>query len=156
MQNIKLNLASIFAVALAASALSTPSLVSAKQIVTLTQTACQFLESENNTNHGFKPANANDCEQINASSGAERLAGAKTIELKAGKTVFKVTNKDVPYDLGFWIRAESLLDRVSLPSTSGGGLATGTTKDYEIDLKPGQYVYSCPLNPTLDYKIVVR
>lgn len=151
----KLNSLSVIAV-VAASALSSPTLVFAKQVVTLTQTACQFLESENNTNHGFKSDVATDCEKINASSGAERLASAKTIELKAGKTIFKVTNKDVPYDLGFWIRAESLLDRVSLPSTSGGGLSTGATKDYEIDLKPGQYVYSCPLNPTLDYKIVVR
>ena len=36
------------------------------------------------------------------------------------------------------------------------GLGLGATKDYEVELKPGEYVYSCPLNPTLDYKLVVQ
>jgi len=38
---------------------------------------------------------------------------------------------------------------------SGGGLTTGTTKDYEVELEPGEYLYSCPLNPTPDYKLIV-
>jgi hypothetical protein len=42
-----------------------------------------------------------------------------------------------------------------LPSTSGGGLTLGTSRDYTIELKPGKYVYSCPLNPTPNYKIEV-
>ncbi len=41
-----------------------------------------------------------------------------------------------------------------------GGVKHGSTpasaQDYVIDLKPGEYLYSCPLNPTLDYKLVVR
>lgn len=46
--------------------------------------------------------------------------------------------------------------RARLPSVSGGSLTTGRTKDYAIELKAGDYVYSCPLNPTPDYKLVVR
>ena len=46
---------------------------------------------------------------------------------------------------------------ISSTSVSGGGLTTGTTRDYEVTLKAGEeYVYSCPLNPTLDYRIVVN
>ena len=36
------------------------------------------------------------------------------------------------------------------------GLTTGTTQDYAIELKAGEYLYSCPLNPTPDYKLVVK
>ena len=38
---------------------------------------------------------------------------------------------------------------------AGGGLTLGETKDYEVTLEPGEYEYSCPLNPTPDYRIVV-
>ena len=62
----------------------------------------------------------------------------------------------MPYELGFWLRGDGLAARALLPSVSGGGLVTGKTQDYEIELKPGEYVYSCPLNPTPDYKLVVR
>ena len=126
------------------------------KVIELTQVPCQFLESEGGRDRGFKSAKSADCEAINARSGKRRLAESKTIELKPGKYVFRVANKTVPYELGFWLRGESLLDRARLPSVSGGGLATGKTQDYEIELKPGNYVYSCPLNPTPDYKLVVR
>lgn len=130
--------------------------VAAPQVVELNQVPCQFLESEHGTNHGYKSAKIQDCEAINAKSGKARLAKAKVIELKPGKTVFRVSNKDVPYELGFWLRGATLVSRATLPSVSGGGLTTGRTQDYEIDLKPGEYVYSCPLNPTPDYRLVVK
>ncbi len=84
------------------------------------------------------------------------MAKAKTLELKPGKYVFRVTNKNVPYALGFWVRGAGVVGRATLPSVSGGGLAQGVTKDYVIELKEGEYLYSCPLNPTPDYKIVVK
>jgi len=125
-------------------------------IVELTQTPCQFLESENGIDRGFASTRKADCEAINAASGAERLAEAKILKLKPGKYIFRVTNKNVPYPLGFWLRGDGLIARAILPSVSGGGLTTGTSKDYAIDLKPGEYLYSCPLNTTPDYKIVVE
>ena len=80
----------------------------------------------------------------------------KALELKPGRYIFRVTNQDVPYDLGFWLRGEGLIGRASLPSVSGGGLHEGATLDYEIELKAGEYVYSCPLNSTPDYRLVVK
>ena len=125
------------------------------QVIELTQTACQFVESET-TDHGYMSNSKADCEAINAKTGAERLAKSQTLKLKPGKYIFRVTNKNVPYDLGFYLRGSGLVSRATLPSVSGGGLKTGVTKDYEITLKAGEYVYSCPLNPTPDYKIVVE
>ncbi len=143
--------------AVAALALSVPP-VSAEEptVITLTQTGCQFLESENGVDHGFRTTRAEDCEAINARTGEERLAKAKVLTLKPGKYVFRVTNKNVPYELDFWVRSATLVKRAFLPSVSGGGLLQGQAQDYAIDLKPGEYVYSCPLNPTPDYKLVVR
>ena len=126
------------------------------KVINLTQVPCQFLESESQKDRGFKSSRAADCEAINAKTAQRRLAEAKPLQLAPGKYVFRVTNKDVPYQLGFWMRGESLIDRARLPSVSGGGLTTGKTQDYEIELKPGNYVYSCPLNPTPDYKLLVR
>lgn len=131
------------------------------RIVTLTQTPCQFVESENGVDRGYKTARKADCDSINAKTGAERLAKSKVLKLKPGKYVFRVTNKNVPYDLGFWLRSKGYnwknpLHKLTKTSVSGGGLSTGKTKDYEVELKAGEeYVYSCPLNPTPDYRIVV-
>lgn len=126
------------------------------EVITLTQTACQFVESENGIDHAYTSSSKADCEKINSDSGAQRLTKSKTIRLKPGEYIFRVTNQNVSYPLGFWLRGDGLLNRASLPSISGGGLAIGTTKDYKIKLTPGEYVYSCPLNPTPDYKLVVE
>ncbi|MCB1739498.1 MAG: hypothetical protein KDK91_03960 [Gammaproteobacteria bacterium] len=124
-------------------------------IITLTQTGCQFLEPEGR-DHGFEPSRKADCESINADSAARRLQTAHTLTLKPGRYLFRVTNRDVPYALGFWLRGNGLRGRASLPGVSGGGLGKGATKDYAIELTEGDYVYSCPLNSTPDYSVRVR
>ncbi len=142
--------------AMAAANLAQPAAAAGNDnVVNLTQTACQFLEAEG-TDHGYKSASKADCEKINNQTGDERLEKSAVLKLKPGKYTFRVTNKNVPYGLGFWLRGAGVVGRVSLPSVSGGGLATGVTKDYVVTLKPGEYLYSCPLNPTPDYKIVVE
>ena len=73
-------------------------------MIELTQTACQFLESENGVDHGYTSTKKADCEAINAETGAARLVQAKVLTLKPGKYIFRVTNKNVPYPLGFWLR----------------------------------------------------
>ncbi len=130
-----------------------------EKVIELTQTPCQFLEAEKD--HGFSTAKKADCEAINARTGADRLAKAKVLELAPGDYVFRVSNKNVPYALGFWLREKGYdwrnpLHKLNKVSVSGGGLTTGATKDYAVTLKPGEYVYSCPLNPTPDYRIVVK
>ena len=124
-------------------------------VIELTQTGCQFLESENGIDHGFKTSRHEDCEAINTSNGEQRLADSKTIKLKPGKYTFRVTNKNVPYMLGFYLRGDGVINYATLPRVSGGGLTTGKTQDYTIELKPGSYVYSCPLNPTPNYRLEV-
>ncbi len=128
--------------------------VIAAEMIELTQTPCQFLEPEIK-NHQFKSTKKADCDAENSRSEKARLAQSKTITLKPGSYVFRVTNKNVSYPLGFWLRGDGLLNRAKLPSVSGGGLTTGKSRDYKITLKPGEYVYSCPLNTTPDYKLVV-
>lgn len=148
----------ILTVLLTVVALAAPLAVRAAPgtVIELTQVACQFLESEQGVDQGYTTGSSEDCDAINARTGEARLAKAETLELKPGKYIFRVSNRDVPYDLGFWLRGATLLSRATLPSVSGGGLAMGQTKDYEVELKPGEYVYSCPLNPTPDYPLVVK
>ncbi len=143
-------LAVVFAIGLPARAVAAPT------VIELTQVPCQFLESENGVDHAYKSSNITDCEAVNAKTGQKRLATSKTITLMPGAYVFRVTNKNVPYELGFWLRGDGVLSRATLPSVSGGGLVQGKTQDYKIELKPGEYVYSCPLNPTPNYKLVVK
>lgn len=131
----------------------------AEEVIELTQTGCQFVEPEG-TDHAFQTSKADDCNAINGTSGEKRLAAAEVLQLEPGKYVFRVTNKNVPYELGFWLREEDYnwknpLHKLNKISVSGGGLTTGKTQDYEVELKPGTYLYSCPLNPTPDYKLVV-
>ncbi|MBE9527932.1 MAG: hypothetical protein IME99_01695 [Proteobacteria bacterium] len=121
-------------------------------VVTLTQTPCTIIEAEV-TPRRYVSNSIDDCVQVNSETASEREQ--KVLRLSPGPTVFSVTNKDVPYPLGFWLRGKGL-GRLTLPSVSGGGLATGHTKEYAVDLVPGKYLYSCPLNPTPDYLLVVE
>ena len=148
-------IAAVTAVGLAAAIASPASAAANAQVVELTQTACQFVEVEGQ-DHGFASKSRADCEAINDDSGSERLAAARVLKLKPGKYVFRVSNENVPYALGFWLRGSGLIGRATLPSVSGGGLTEGVTKDYEITLTEGEYLFSCPLNPTPDYKLVVQ
>ncbi len=146
--------ASALAALAAMSMLSGASVAEEAKIVELTQTACQFVEVEDK-DHMYKSTKKADCEAINAKTAEERLKSAKVMTLKPGKHVFRVTNKNVPYGLGFYLRGAGL-SRLSLPKVSGGGLSQGVSKDYAINLKPGTYYFSCPLNTTPDYTIKVE
>lgn len=121
-------------------------------IVTLTQTPCLFVESEENP-QAYTSRKSGDCEEINRKTAAQRTF--KTLHLKPGQYIFRVANKNVPYELGFWLRGQGV-GRVTLPSVSGGGLTIGKTQDYTVTLVEGNYYYSCPLNPTPNYPLVVE
>lgn len=131
------------------------------KVIELTQVGCQFIESENGTDHGYMPKKKADCVAINGKTGDKRLGAAKVLELNSGTYTFRVVNKNVPYELGFWLRSKGYdwrnpVHKLTKTSVSGGGLVLGTAKDYKVTLKPGEYVYSCPLNTTPDYKLVVK
>ena len=133
--------------------LLSPSLLWAEETIELHQTACQFVEAEEGDKH-YQANSYAACDRLNAATGEKRLAKSATLKLKAGAYKIRVFNDDVPYVLGFWLRGTGL-GRLTLPSTSGGGIQTGGYKDYFIKLEAGEYVYSCPLNPTPDYQLVV-
>ena len=133
--------------------------VQAAEIIHLTQTACQFIEPEGGDKN-YTASNKKECDQLNAKNGTERVKDSKIITLKPGEYIFRVKNEDVPYSLGFWLRNTDYdwrnpLHKITRTSVSGGGLTTGTSLDYKVTLKPGEYFYSCPLNTTPDYKLVV-
>jgi len=144
----------LYTVCLAVLALlTTPLTVGAEEpvMVDLTQTPCTIIEAEEKPRE-FTAHTSDDCVRINGETAGER--SFKVLRLKPGRTIFRVTNRNVPYPLGFWVRGKGL-GRVTLPTVSGGGLLEGETKEYVIDLKVGEYHYSCPLNPTPDYPLIV-
>lgn len=147
--------AGVIAVAFGLAGASPTYAQGAPRVIELTQTGCQFLESEGGVDHGFQTGSAEDCAAINEQNGAQRVADVPPLRLEPGKYIFRVTNKNVPYELGFWLRGQGF-SRVTLPGTSGGGLLEGVTQDYEIELTEGEYLYSCPLNPTPDYHLIVE
>jgi len=135
--------------AIMAASISSP----AAEVVHLIQTRCQFVDIE--PERHFRGASAEQCHAINARSAGERLKEARILRLRAGDYLFRVANRDVPYELGFWLRGAGL-SRWHLPSVSGGGIGPGQTQGYAIRLTPGEYRYSCPLNPTPDYVLIVE
>ena len=124
------------------------------QTISLIQTGCQFVETESQ-DYQFTPTKAEECRRINEQTLAERKSTFKPLSLPAGEYIFQVTNQDVPYELGFYLRGQGV-SRVTLPSVSGGGLQKGVTKEYRVTLRPGKYWISCPLNPTPDYPLIVN
>lgn len=150
----------MIALVAAVSSLTGMAIAQENKIIELTQTACQFLESENGVDHAFNTTKSADCEAINARTGEDRLTNAAVLKLKAGDYIFRVTNRNVPYELGFWLREHDYnfanpVHKLTKISVSGGGLTTGKTQEYKVTLKPGEYLYSCPLNPTPNYRLVV-
>ena len=104
------------------------------KVINLTQVGCQFVESENGTNHGYSPAKKADCVEINDKTAEKRLDAAKTLELKSGDYTFRVVNRNVPYELGFWLRSvgydwRNPVHKLTKTSVSGGGLVQGMTED---------------------------
>ena len=129
-------------------------------VITVTQLACQFLEAENGIDHGFETTKPSDCVAINARTAESRLTTARVLRLKPGKYIFRVTNQDVPYELGFTLHQKDYdwrnpVHRLTKLTVSGGGVNTGQTRDYMVELIPGEYIYSCPLNTTPGYRLVV-
>ncbi|MCR4378130.1 MAG: hypothetical protein NUV50_08575 [Rhodospirillales bacterium] len=133
-------------------------LAQSPQIIELTQTPCQFLEVE--MDHGFTSTQKADCDAINARTEEERLKQARVITVAPGDYIFRVSNKNVSYELGFWLREKDYdlgnpLHKITKTSVSGGGLMQGTKQDYAVTLKAGEYFYSCPLNTTPNYTLIV-
>ena len=79
-----------------------------------------------------------------------------SLKLKPGKYIFELKNESVKHDVGFWLREEG--DKKPLKNSDKGGLIkTGeTVRTGVVELAAGTYTYSCPLNPTPNYKLTVK
>jgi hypothetical protein len=86
----------------------------------------------------------------------------KTLKLKSGKYQFEVTNKNVDHEVAFFLQTESDKGKKEMSSTVPNSLLPKMLKQGEsaltgiVELKKGNYVYSCPLNPTPHYSIIVE
>ena len=84
------------------------------------------------------------------------------LNLKPGKYQFRVVNKNVDKDLGFVIQKESDKDadvmETAVPNSFTNTYVKKGKTEYTgiVELKKGTYVYSCPLNPTPHYKLIVE
>jgi hypothetical protein len=86
----------------------------------------------------------------------------KELTLKPGQYQFKVKNQNVDKDLGFVIQKASDKDADVMKTAVPNSFTTELVKKGEtqmtgvVTLEKGEYVYSCPLNPTPHYKITVK
>lgn len=84
------------------------------------------------------------------------------LALKPGKYQFRVNNKDVNKEVGFVIQKSADKDGDVMKTAVPNSFTTALIKKAEaqytgiVELKAGQYVYSCPLNPTPHYKLTVK
>jgi hypothetical protein len=86
----------------------------------------------------------------------------QNLNLVAGKYQFRVVNKDVNKEVGFVIqKAEDEkgdVMKTAVPNSFASEMIKKGEAQYTgiVDLTTGEYVYSCPLNPTPHYKITVK
>ena len=84
------------------------------------------------------------------------------LNLSAGKYQFRIVNQNVDHELGFVIQKAEDKGKDVMKNHLENSFASKTVKKGEaaytgiIDLKKGQYVYICPLNPTPHYNINVK
>ena len=79
-----------------------------------------------------------------------------SLELAPGQYIFGVTNQDVDKGLGFLLTPKS--DSKAQVANSGLEQLVGsgeTSRSGVVTLEAGEYQYTCPLNPTPQYSLVV-
>lgn len=78
------------------------------------------------------------------------------LNLSPGKYIFEIYNQAVGKDVGFYLHMGDSKAPIA-GSDKAGLIKNNEVKRTEVvELKAGEYVYSCPLNPTPDYKITVK
>lgn len=81
------------------------------------------------------------------------------LTLPPGKYVFDVTNKGVDHPVGFVITPKGKTeekDHITASYLSRVINDGESARSGEVVLEKGEYVYFCPLNPTPQYRIVVK
>jgi len=86
----------------------------------------------------------------------------QNLDLKPGKYQFRVVNKDIDKEVGFLIQNAADADKDPMKTAVKNSFASEMIKKGEaqytgvVELGAGEYVYSCPINPTPHYKITVK
>jgi plastocyanin len=80
----------------------------------------------------------------------------KELRLKPGQYVFKIVNKGVKHEVGFYLQENDEKGKAVAGSEAGHVKDGEATKTGTVTLAKGKYVYSCPLNPTPHYVITVE
>lgn len=83
----------------------------------------------------------------------------KEITVSEGTYVFEISNNCVGHDVGFVLAPKGKTDQANHIKNAyvTKMLATGKMeKSNKVTLKKGEYVYFCPLNPTPEYKLIVK
>ena len=84
------------------------------------------------------------------------------LKLTSGKYQFRIVNKNVDKDLGFLIRKEEDKNSSSMETVIPNSFTAALVKKEKVqytgivELKKGKYVYTCPLNPTPHYQLIVK
>ena len=90
--------------------------------------------------------------KLNQIEGVYETSG---LNLTAGHYIFEVTNLEVDKELGFYLqdKTDAQVANSGLKELVGNGQ---TSRTGVVFLAPGDYQYSCPLNPTPHYTLNVR
>lgn len=121
---------------------------SSGRILTLGQSPCRFEEAEPDAS--FVADDALGCRAY----AYEALPGRthRALRVAPGPLRIAIQNRGVGHEVGIWLRRESDGALVA----SAGGAGPGASIAVQVDLTPGRYLYSCALNPTPAYLLVVE
>jgi plastocyanin len=84
------------------------------------------------------------------------------LKLKAGTYQFEVSNKGVDHEVAFFLQKEEDKNNKEFSTALKNSGVAKMIKNGEtqttgvVELTKGTYVYSCPLNPTPHYTIIVE
>jgi hypothetical protein len=124
-------------------------LSSDRPAIRLTVAGCRVEEAEPDFSVADPTREA--CVEANRLQFASR--SQRALVLSAGLWRLVVENRHPDRDAGLWIRRA---DDPSATVLSAGGAFPGEEQTYEVELTPGDYLYSCPMTPTVDYRLEVR
>lgn len=121
-------------------------------VVTLTEGSYNYSCPLNPTPHYTLNVGEPRVVQLNQIEGQYETSG---LNLTAGYYIFEVSNLEVDKELGFYLQdgSEAQVENSGLEELVGNG---ETSRTGVVFLAPGQYNYSCPLNPTPHYTLNVR
>ncbi len=86
----------------------------------------------------------------------------ETLTLKPGNYVFEVANEGVDHEVAFFLQSEKDKESTEFSTALPNSGLSKVVKDGEtaksgiVELKKGTYVYSCPMNPTPKYTLIVQ